>query len=90
MRLTSAESPHGAAKRARNVSTREERRKIARLQEIENSISGLEKQLGELGALLENPTVDPLELRRLGQEYARVQTEMDQKLGEWETLNGGY
>jgi ATP-binding cassette subfamily F protein 3 len=87
-RLARTESQHPASKRARNLTTRDERRKVARLQEIENSISGLEKQLGELGALLENPPSDPLEVRRLGQEYARVQTEMDAKLGEWEGLNG--
>ena len=87
-RLVGTESQSPASRRPRDLATREERRKLARLQEIENSISGLEQQLGELGALLENPPADPLEVRRLGQEYARVQTEMDQKLGEWEVLNG--
>ena len=55
-------------------------------QEIENAIARLEKQLGELGAQLENPPQDPHEVTRLGREYARVQNEMDGKLGEWEQL----
>lgn len=85
-----AGKPAGPApKRVRDSATKEERRRVARLQEVENRISGLEKQLGELGALLENPPADPLEVRRLGQEYARVQTELDEQLGEWERLNIG-
>ncbi len=86
-RLVTSESPRAASKRTRNRTTREERRKVAQLQEIENTITGLEKQLGELGALLENPPADPQEVRRLGQEYARLQNEMDEKLGKWESLN---
>lgn len=85
-RLASTGSPRPAAKRARDHTGKDERRRIARLQEVENRISGLEKQLGELGALLETPPADPSEVRRLGQEYARIQTEMDEQLGEWERL----
>jgi hypothetical protein len=73
-------------RRARDAQTKEERRKTARVQEIENSIARLEKRLGELGALLEHAPADPTEVTRLGQEYARVQDEMDGKLGEWERL----
>ena len=75
-----------ALRRARDAQTKEERRKTARVQEIENSIASLEKRLGELGALLEHAPADPTEVTRLGQEYARVQDEMDGKLGEWERL----
>ncbi len=88
-RLLNPESPRPPARRPRDPAAKDERRRIARLQEVENRISGLEKQLGELGSLLEKPPQDPVEVRRLGQEYARIQNEMDQQLGEWEKLNSG-
>ncbi|MFZ5910563.1 MAG: ribosomal protection-like ABC-F family protein [Chloroflexota bacterium] len=66
--------------------TKEERRKIAQMQELENHIAALERQLAELGAQLENPPADPVEVARLGEEYATIQHEMDEKLGEWERL----
>ena len=72
--------------RLKNTSTQEERRKTAQVQEIENHVARLEKQLGELSALLEHPPADPAEVTRLGREYARLQTEMDGKLLEWERL----
>ena len=72
--------------RLKNTSTIEERRKTAQVQEIENHVARLEKQLGELSALLEHPPADPAEVTRLGREYARLQAEMDGKLLEWERL----
>jgi ATP-binding cassette subfamily F protein 3 len=85
-----AASAAGAAPRSRrkqNGVTKEERRRVARLQEIENTIARLEQQLGELATVLEDPPADPAEVSRLGREYARIQSEMDGKLGEWEQLN---
>jgi ATP-binding cassette subfamily F protein 3 len=73
--------------RLKNASTKEERRKTAQVQEIENHVARLEEQLGELSALLEHPPADPAEVTRLGREYARLQTEMDGKLLEWERLS---
>jgi ATP-binding cassette subfamily F protein 3 len=72
---------------ARQSTTAGQRRRVAELQEIENSIARLEQRLSDLGALLEDPPADPLEVRWLGQEYAKVQTEMDEMLGQWERLN---
>jgi ATP-binding cassette subfamily F protein 3 len=73
--------------RTKNAGSKEQRRKTAQLQEIENSIARLEQELGELGSLLENPPPDPAEVTRLGQKYARIQNEMDERLGEWERLS---
>jgi len=82
-----AAAPAGREKRAaRSPEAKEERRRTARLQELENAISGLERQLADLGAQLENPPADPVKVTRLGREYARVQKEMDEKLGEWEKV----
>jgi ATP-binding cassette subfamily F protein 3 len=76
-------SPGG---RIRSAAAKADRRKTAQLQEIENTIAGLERQLGELSRLLESPPADPAEVTRLGEEYARLQNEMDGKLVEWERL----
>lgn len=75
-------------KNAKKKETKEERRKIAQLQELENTISELEATLANLSAQLESPFVKPEEAGKLGIEYERVQKEMDVKLGEWERMQG--
>jgi len=75
-------------KRSRNASTKEERRKIAQLQELENTIADLEETLANLTSQLESPFVKPEEAGKLGIEYERVQKEMDMKLDEWERMQG--
>ncbi len=65
---------------------KEERKKKARLQEIENQIAALEAKLAEIGRKLENPPADPVEVQKLGQEYNNIQQEMDEKLNDWELL----
>jgi ATP-binding cassette subfamily F protein 3 len=66
--------------------SKDERRRIAQLQELENQIAELESQLVELGGALESPPADAVEVTLLGQEYARIQREMDQKVEEWERM----
>ncbi len=63
-----------------------ERRRVARLQELENKIAALEVQLAELGRKLENPPKDTALVRKWGNQYAALQTEMDAWLAEWEGL----
>ncbi|HNC09737.1 MAG TPA: ATP-binding cassette domain-containing protein, partial [Anaerolineales bacterium] len=75
-------------KKAKNVSMKEERRKIAQLQELENSIAELEKTLSNLTSQLESPLVRPDEVVKIGKEYNRIQAEMDEKLAEWERMQG--
>ena len=67
-------------------STKDERRKIAQLQELENRIAELESTLANLGTQLESPMVKPDEVAKIGSEYNRVQAEMDEKLAEWERM----
>jgi len=74
------------ARRAKSKETKEERRRIAQLQELENKITELESTLANLGAQLESPFVKPDEVRKIGTEYERVQREMDEKLDEWERM----
>ncbi len=70
----------------RDPAQKAERRRLARLQEVENKIAELEKKLADLGAQLENPPADAEALRQLGEEYNQVQDEMDKLLIEWEGL----
>jgi ATP-binding cassette, subfamily F, member 3 len=76
------------ARKAKSKETREERRRLAQLQELENTIAELEAKLANLSAQLASPFVKPEEAGKLGIEYERVQKEMDEKLGEWEQMQG--
>ena len=73
-------------RKAQNAKMKEERRKIAQLQELENTIAELESKLANLSMQLGSPFVKPAEVAKLGTEYERVQREMDEKLGEWERM----
>ena len=75
-------------RRETSDSSKEELRRVARLQQLENTIAALETKLATLGAALENPPADTTAVTRLGQEYASVQKEMDEKLSEWESMQG--
>jgi ATP-binding cassette subfamily F protein 3 len=75
-------------RRSKNATTKEERRRIAQLQELENTITELETKLASLSYQLESPFVKPAEAAKLGTEYERVQREMDAKLNEWERMQG--
>ncbi|MGE5775877.1 MAG: ribosomal protection-like ABC-F family protein [Chloroflexota bacterium] len=86
MEKTEARNSNIEARRAKSKETKEERRKIAQLQELENSIAELETRLANLSMQLESPFVKPAEAAKLGTEYERVQKEMDVKLGEWEKM----
>ncbi len=74
------------ARRSVDPSAKEERRRIARLQELENKIAAQEVQMAELGRKLENPPKDTTLVRKWGNQYTALQAEMDAWLAEWEQL----
>jgi ATP-binding cassette subfamily F protein 3 len=74
------------ARRSVDPAVKEERRRIARLQELENKIADLEAQLSELGRKLETPPADTALVRKWGNQYTALQAEMDVYLAEWEQL----
>jgi len=84
------EEDHGnkqkPTRRSADPEAREKRRRVARLQEIENKIALLETQMAEIGRKLENPPKDTALVRKWGNQYAALQVEMDQLLNEWEEL----
>jgi ATP-binding cassette subfamily F protein 3 len=75
-----------AVRRSVDPAAKEERRRIAHLQELENKIAVLEVQMAELGRKLENPPKDTVLVRKWGSQYAALQAEMDTWLAEWEQL----
>jgi ATP-binding cassette subfamily F protein 3 len=75
-------------RRSVDPAAKEERRRIARLQELENKIAALEAELSQVGFRLENPPAEPAKVAQLGNEYQRIQHEMDTWLAEWEQLQG--
>jgi ATP-binding cassette subfamily F protein 3 len=72
---------------ARTRSSNEERRRLVRLQEVENAITALEGRLAALSLKLENPPSDPMKVQKLGNEYVQVQKELDHLLLDWERLH---
>ncbi len=74
--------------KTQNAKNKDERRRLAQLQELENTIAALEKDLANLSAQLESPLVSSSEVVKISKEYERVQKEMDTKLAEWEGLQG--
>ncbi|MDQ3006137.1 MAG: ATP-binding cassette domain-containing protein, partial [Chloroflexota bacterium] len=88
MTTPDSRNPNIEAKRARSKETKEERRRVAQLQELENTIAEFEAKMASLSSQLESPFVKPEEVRKIGTEYERLQKEMDAKLAEWEGMQG--
>jgi len=65
-----------------------DRRKHARLQEVETLIDQLEADLATLGHRLENPPKDTAKVQKLGIEYVRVQKLLETLMEEWGELHG--
>ncbi len=87
---TSTALPKGnsASPKSKQAISKEERKRVAQLQELENKIAELEATLANLSSQLESPMVKPDEVIKIGKEYNRVQAEMDEKLAEWERMQG--
>jgi ATP-binding cassette subfamily F protein 3 len=66
----------------------DERRKRARLKDVENQIDQLEADLATLGHRLENPPKDAARVQKLGTEYVRIQKELENLMEEWSELHG--
>ena len=71
---------------SRDPIAKEQRRRLALVQELENIISILEGRMADITRKMENRALDPAEVVKLGKEYQLVQKEMDQKLAEWEEM----
>ena len=70
----------------RDPAAKEQRRRQALMQELENNIAALEARMADITRKLENRNLGQGEIVKLGNEYQLVQKEMDQKLAEWEKM----
>ena len=69
------------------ATTNQERRRRARLQEIEIQITELEEQLAALSLQLESPPDNLDEIQQMGEDYVQIQNELNALLVEWEGLH---
>jgi len=70
----------------RASSASEDRRRRKRLEEVEGQIADLESRLAELSEQLENPPLEPDEVRRLGEAFVTHQNHLENLIEEWEVL----
>jgi len=70
----------------RASSASEDRRRRKRLEEVEGQIADLESRLAELSEKLENPPLEPDEVRRLGEAFVTHQNHLENLIEEWEVL----
>jgi ATP-binding cassette, subfamily F, member 3 len=84
-----AQSPVKAAvpKRRSSSSNNQERQKQKRLEALESEIAALEQQLKLISAQLENPPSEAGRVEKLGQEYMRLQTDIDERMAAWADLS---
>jgi len=75
-------------KAAKNRALTDDRKRTARLQEVEHLISELESLLEELGEMLTDPPGDAGEVVQLGKRYGDTEKKLEGLLAEWEILQG--
>ena len=68
------------------ASNNAERRRLAQIQELEERIAALERQLAAISKQLENPPEDPGKVQHLGSEYVRIERQMDEMLNQWDEM----
>ena len=88
MQAAAVTSREAAANRpARAGNTNKERQRRQRLVDLENEIVSLETDLNRISKALENPPADAGVVYQLGQEYERVQHDLDARMEEWAALS---
>ncbi|MFN8384524.1 MAG: ABC-F family ATP-binding cassette domain-containing protein [Anaerolineales bacterium] len=83
-----AESRKKETPKTKSANTQEDKKRNAKKLELENKIAKLEAQLSEISEQLAHPPKDAGAVVKLAKEYDAVQKEMDEKLAEWEALQG--
>ncbi len=76
-----------SSKKYSNTRTRDERQRQSRLREVEGRIAALEEKFSALAKQLEAPPDHPEKVQELGQDYVRVQADLEALLQEWESLH---
>ena len=85
MELESLENYKGV-KSAKNKAKADDRKRSARLEEVEERIGQLEDLLVILGEKLANPPDDPGLVASLGHDYREAENQLEELMIEWEIL----
>jgi hypothetical protein len=72
----------------KNQTSASDKKKRARITDIENQIDILDDELVALGRKLENPPKDAAKVQKLGSDYVKVQKALEELMVEWEKLHG--
>ncbi len=74
-------------KKEKPVLSKDQQRRVRlQIEKLEDEIDLLEQHLKTLEVELENPPADSAKVQRLGEEYARVQADLDERIEEWTRL----
>lgn len=93
--LSPAESPRPTAAQPSRATPQHSQAKLMRqrqqrLQQVEEAIQRIEAQLADLGEQLAHPPADLAEVQRLGETYARLESELESLFAEWEALHAPH
>jgi len=80
---TKPEPAHTRSNPSPNNTVRQRKQHV---QALEQEISSLETNLAQIGHQLEDPPADPVRVQQLGQEYLKIQNELDERIEEWSKL----
>ncbi|MPM41706.1 putative ABC transporter ATP-binding protein [bioreactor metagenome] len=75
-------------KKEKSGLSKDQQRKLKeRLSGLESEVNMLEQHLKSIEVQLENPPSDANKVQRLGEEYARVQKDLEERMEEWARLS---
>jgi len=75
-------------KKEKSGLSKDQQRKLKeRLAALESEVNMLEQHLKSIETQLENPPSDGSRVQRLGEEYARVQQDLEERMEEWARLS---
>jgi ATP-binding cassette, subfamily F, member 3 len=84
---TAGKGEHNEARIRNQQAARLARKKQVRIKDLEEKITELEVKLSSLGEQLETPPDDIEKVHHLGNEYMRVESELERLMQEWQALH---
>ncbi len=85
-------APTGKKERSKSASTGMSKDRLQRHEKkvalMEAEIARLETEMTVISRQLEQPGIDPAKVQKLGRDYVHLQSELEEKLKDWEELSG--
>jgi len=86
--IKNSSAPLQREKKEKPALSKDQQRKLKKqLATLEGDVAMLEQHLKSIETELENPPTDPGKVQRLGEEYARVQQDLEERLEDWAKLS---